>query len=160
MAKVIQNEQNIVVEPWWVKGNIVYVGLGAGLLWWVFTTILRLYIVEPIACRGLSTAATCVNAVGVSGSIAAALIAAVGIFLLVHFSQPRPIIISAATAAVLWNLGSMMDGIAWYFVVLWALLFYAVSYSLFSLVARIPRVWVSLVTAGVIVGGVRLLLAL
>lgn len=158
MAQVIQNEQSIVVEPWWVKGKIVYIGLGMGLLWWVLTAILRHYVVEPIACHDLSTASACVNAIDVSGSIAAVLVAALGTFLLVRYLQPRPIIISVATAALLWNLGGMMDGIAWYFTLLWALFFYAVSYTLFSLVARIRWLWVSLVVAFVIVVGIRLLL--
>jgi len=160
MAKVIQNEQSIVVEPWWVKGNIVYIGLTMGLLWWVLTTILRYYVVEPIACRDLSTATACVNAIGVSGSIAAVLVAAVGTFLLVRFLQPRPIIIAVATAALLWTLGGVTDGIAWYFTILWALFFYAASYGLFSLVARIKWLWAAIVTAFVIVVGVRLLLAI
>lgn len=160
MAKVIQNEQSIVVEPWWVKGNIVYIGLAMGLLWWVLTTILRYYVVEPIACRDLSTATACVNAIGVSGSIAAVLVTAVGTFLLVRFLQPRPIIITVATAALLWTLGGVMDGIAWYFTILWALFFYAASYGLFSLVARIKWLWAAIVTAFVIVVGVRLLLAI
>ena len=160
MAKVIQNEQSVVVEPWWVKGKIVYIGLGMGLLWWVLTVILRQYVVEPIACRDLSTASACVNAIDVSGSIAAVLVAAAGTFLLVRYLQPRPIIISVATAALLWSLGGLADGIAWYFTLLWALFLYATSYSLFSLVARIKWLWVSIVTALVIVVGVRLLLAL
>jgi len=160
MAKVIQNEQSIVVEPWWVKGKIVYIGLAMGLSWWVLTTILRQYVVEPIACRDLSTASACVNSIGVSGSIAAVLVAAAGTFLLVRYLQPRPIIISVATAALLWSLGGVMDGLAWYFTLLWALFFYTESYGLFSLVARIKWLWVAIVTALVIVVGVRLLLAI
>lgn len=160
MAEVIRNEQNVVVEPWWVKGKIVYIGLGMGLLWWVLTAVLKQYIIEPFACRSLSTATACVNAIDVSGSIAAVLVAAIGTFLLVRYLQPRPIIISVATATLLWNLGGIMDGIAWYFAILWAFFFYAASYVLFSLVARISWLWVSLVVALVIAVGIRLLLAL
>lgn len=160
MAQVIQNEQNNVVEPWWVKGKIVYIGLSMGLLWWVLTAILRQFVVEPLACRDLSTATACVNSIGVSGSIAAVLVAAIGTFLLVRYVQPRPIIISVATAALLWSLGAMMDGMAWYLSLLWALFFYAACYVLFSLVARITWLWVSLVVTLVIVVGIRLLLAL
>ena len=160
MAQVIQNEQSIVVEPWWVRGKIVYIGLAMGLVWWLLAILLRQYAVEPIACHDLSTASACVNSIDVSGSIAAVLVAALGTFLLVRYIQPRPIIISVATAALLWNLGGIMDGIAWYFTILWALFFYAVSYGLFSLVARIRWLWVALVVALVIVVGIRLLLAI
>lgn len=160
MAQVIQNEQSNVVEPWWAKGRVVYIGLSLGLLWWILTALLRQFIVEPFACRDLSTAAACVNAVDVSGSIAAVLVAAAGTFLLVRFVQPRPIIISVATAAILWSLGGILNGIPWFFAILWALFFYAVAYTLFSLVARISWFWVSLVVTLVITVGIRLLLAL
>ena len=85
MAKVIQSQQQIIVEPWWVKGRIVYIGLAMGLLWWILTAIIRQYVVEPIACRDLSTATACVNSIGVSGSIAAVLVAVAGTFLLVRY---------------------------------------------------------------------------
>ena len=160
MARVIQNEQNSVVEPWWVKAKIVYIGLGMGLLWWVLTIVLRQFVVEPLACRDLSTATTCVNAIGVSGSIATVLIAAIGTLLLVRYIQPRPIIISVATAALLWGLGALMDGLSWYVALLGAVFLYAVSYVLFSLIARIPWLWVSIVVVAGIVLGIRVLLSL
>lgn len=157
MAKVIQDERNIVTEPWWAKGTIVYVGLGAGLLWWVLTSLLRHYIVEPLACRDLSAATACVNSLEVSGNIAAILVAAVGVFALIRVLQPRPIIIAVATLAVLWGIGGFMAGLAWAPVFLWSLFFYAVAYSLFSLVARIATSWIAFTVAIVIVVGARLL---
>lgn len=159
MAKVIQDERNVVVEPWWGKGKVAFIGLAMGLLWWVLTALLRHYIVEPLACRDLSTASACVDSIGLSGNIAAILVAAAGTFLLIRYVQPRPIIIALSTAVLLWSLGSLVDGLAWYVVILWALVLYGLSYGLFSLVARIQWLWVSLVVAVVIVVGVRLLLA-
>lgn len=158
MAKVIQTQQQVVVEPWWAKATIVYIGLAMGLLWWVLTAILRQYVVEPIACRDLASAASCINSIGVSGSIAAILVAIAGTLLLIRYLQPRPIIISVATAILLWDLGTMADGLTWWATLLWALFFYAASYSLFSLVARIQWLAAGLALAAVIVVGIRLLL--
>jgi hypothetical protein len=160
MAKVIQNEHSVVVEPWWVKGKIIYIGLGMGLLWWVLTAILRQYVVEPFACRDLSAAATCVNSFGVAGSIAAVLIAVLAAYLLVRNFQPRPIIIAVATAVLLWDLGTMLRGLAWWETLLWAVFLYAACYVLFSLVARIQWLAASLTLAAVIVVIIRLLLVL
>ena len=160
MAKVIQSQQQIVVEPWWVKGKIVYIGLGMGLLWWVFTAILRQYVVEPIACHDLSTASACVNSIGVAGSIAAVLVAVAGTFALVRNLQPRPIIISVATMILLWDLGTIMNGLTWWVTLLWALFFYTASYGLFSMVARIQWLAAGLALAAVLVVGIRLLLVL
>ena len=157
MAKVIQSQQQVVVEPWWAKGRIIYIGLGMGILWWVFTAILSQYVVEPIACRNLSTASSCVNSIGVAGSIAAVLVAVIGTVLLVRYIQPRPIIIAVSTMILLWTLGSIMDGLTWWVTILWALFFYTASYVLFSMVARIQWLVISLLTAAVIVIGVRLL---
>jgi len=160
MAKVIQNQQQVVAEPWWVKGQIVYIGLGMGLLWWILTAILRQYIVEPIACRDLASAAACVNSIDISGSIAAVLVAVAGTWLLVRYLQPRPIIISVATLVLLWDLGAILSGLVWWVVILWALFFYAASYGLFSMISRIQWLAVSLALAAVIVVGIRLLLVL
>ncbi len=160
MAKVIQSQQQVIVEPWWVKGQIIYIGLGMGLLWWVLTAILRQYVVEPMACRDLSTAAACVNSVGVSGSIAAVLVAVAGTFLLVRYLQPRPIIISVATMILLWDLGTIVSGLAWWVTLLWALFFYTASYGLFSMVSRIQWLAAGLALAAIIVVGIRLLVIL
>lgn len=160
MAQVIQSQQQVIVEPWWVTGKIVYIGLGMGLLWWVLTAILRQYVVEPFACRDLTTATACVNAIGVSGSIAAVIIAVIGTWLLIQNMQPRPIIISAATLVLLWDLATMMNGLAWWVTLLCGVLFYAACYTLFMLVARIQWLALALTLAAVIVVGIRLLLAL
>ena len=160
MAKVIQSQQQIVVEPWWAKGRIVYIGLAMGLLWWILTAIIRQYVVEPIACRDLSTATACVNSIGVSGSIAAVLVAVAGTFLLVRYLQPRPIIIAVATMILLWDLGSMVNGLAWWVTLLWALFFYTASYGLFSMIARIQWLAAALTLAALIVVGIRLIIIL
>lgn len=158
MAKVVQIEQQVIAEPWWVKGRIIYIGLAMGLLWWILTAILRQYVVEPIACRDLASATTCVNSFGVSGSIAAIFVAIAGTWLLVRYLQPRPIIISIATAALLWNLGAILAGLVWWVVLLWALFFYAASYGLFSMVARIRWLAWAIALAAIIVVGILLLL--
>ncbi len=160
MAKVVQSQQQVIVEPWWVKGQIIYIGLGMGLLWWVLTAILRQYVVEPLACRDLSAAASCINAVGISGSIAAVLVAVLGTWLLIRYLQPRPIIISVATLILLWDLSSLVNGMTWWATLLAALFFYTASYGLFSMVARIRWMAWALTLAAVIVVGIRLLLVL
>jgi len=160
MAKVIQSQQQIIAEPWWAKGSIGYIGIATGVTWWVLTAIIRQYIVEPLACRDLATASACVNAIGVSGSVAAVLVAVVGTILLVRYRQPRPIIIAVATMLLLWDLGALMDGLAWWVTLLWACLLYLTSYVLFSMVARIQWLAAGLTLAAIIVVGIRLLVVL
>ncbi len=160
MAKVIQSQQQIIVEPWWVKGRIIYIGLGLGLLWWILTAVLRHYIVEPIACRDLAAASTCINSVSVSGNIATILVAVLGTWLLIRYLQPRPIIIAVATAVLLWDLGSILNGLVWWAVLLWALFFYTASYGLFSMVARVQWIAWALALAAALVVIIRLVVIL
>lgn len=160
MAKVIVDEQAVIVQPWWAKGRIEAVGALLGLSWWILTAILNQYVIEPFACRDLATAAACINSYAVSGSVATVIAAVIGVFALVRAIQPRPIIIAVATAALLWDFAAYMTGLAWYETLLWAILIYALAYWLFSLTAQLRTLVGSIVLAVVIVLVIRILLTL
>lgn len=160
MAKVIVDERVVVVKPWWARVRIVFIGAGLGLLWWIFTVLIRNYIIDPIACRDLANAAVCVDSLGVAGAIATVLIGIIGAFAMVRTLQPRPMIIAVATAAVLWSLGYYVTGLAWYEALLWAVVIYAVTYALFGLIARIVWLPGAVMTAIVAVLVIRILLTL
>ena len=160
MAQVIVDQRTVVVKPWWARVRIVFIGAGLGAIWWVLTALLRNYIIEPLACRDLSTATACVDSIGVAGNIAAVIVAIISIFILIRTLQPRPIIIAAAAAAALWGLGTYINGLAWYEALLWAVLLYAAAYTLFSLVARMAWLLGAVVVSVVIVLVIRILLIL
>jgi hypothetical protein len=160
MARVIVDERTVVVKPWWARVRIVFTGASLGLTWWVLTALLRFYVVEPIACRDLSSATTCVDSLGVAGSIAAILVAVIGAFILVRTLQPRPIIIAVASAVVLWSIGYYISGLAWYEALLWAIVLYAATYALFGLIARIVWLPGAIMTAIVTALVIRILLVL
>ncbi|HWT40671.1 MAG TPA: hypothetical protein VN081_05405 [Dongiaceae bacterium] len=160
MAKVIANESQVIVEPWWVRGRIVFIGAGLGLVWWVLTSLLRHYVVEPLACQNLSSATACVDSFGVSGNIATVLVALLGTYILIRFVQPRPIVITLASAVLLWDIAAFMDGLGWFETLLWGIVLYAIAYTLFSLIARIRLLAVALAVAAVVVLVIRILIAL
>lgn len=157
MAKVIQSDQRIVAEPWWGKIKSTYVGLGMGVAWWVLTALIRRYVVETLACRDLSAATTCVNALSVSGAIAAIVIAVLGTIALIRWAQPRPIVVSLATLVVLWGLGGLESGLSWYGALAGSVVLYGLSYTLFSLVTRIRGMLLSIIVALLLSVGIRLL---
>jgi Ca2+/Na+ antiporter len=128
------------------------------MLWWVLTSLLKHYAIDPIACRDLATATTCVNSFGVAGSIAAIIVGIIGVIALVRLVQPRPIVIALPTAILLWDLSVFMAGLSWWETLLWALFFYTVSYTLFWLAARLNNTVASLALAAVVVIVIRLLL--
>ena len=160
MAKVITDERTVVVKPWWARVRIVFIGAALGLIWWILTTLIRIYIVEPIACRDLANAATCVDSFGVAGNIVTVLVAIIGVFALIRTLQPRPIIIAVAAAAVLWGLGHYIAGLAWYEAILWSVALYAATYVLFGLVARIVWFPAAVITALATIAVIRVLLVL
>jgi len=160
MARVIADERTVVVKPWWARVRIVFIGALLGLVWWVLTVLLRIYVIEPLACRDLANAATCVDGSAVAGAIATVIVAVIGAFALVRTLQPRPIIIAVAAAAVLWTLGQYLSGLAWYEAILWAVALYAASYVLFGMVARIVWFPGAVIMALVTVVAIRLLLVI
>jgi len=160
MAKVVQSQQQVIVEPWWARNKQVGIGLGLGIIWWLVTSLLNRLVVEPLACQDISVPASCVNSFGISGSIAAVAVAIIGLLVLVKLLQPRPLIAAAATAALLWDLGAILTGLAWWEALLWAVFFYGVSYWVFGLVARFNSTVVSVITAIVVVLIIRILLVL
>ncbi len=160
MAKVITDNQTVIVQPWWAKARIVLTGAGLGLGWWILTTLLKNYIVEPLACRDLSTATACVDSLGVAGNIATVLIAVVGVLVLIRALHPRPILIAIAAGALLWGLGYYATGLVWYETLMWAIVLHALAYWLFSLIARIRWLVGALVVTAITVLVIRILIAL
>ena len=160
MARVIVDERTVVVKPWWARVRIVFTGAVLGLIWWVLATLIRIYIIEPMACRDLANAVTCVDSFGVAGNIATVIVAVLGAFALVRTLQPRPMIIAVAAAVVLWGLGQYLTGLSWYEAILWSVVLYAATYVLFGLVARIVWFPAAVITAIVTVVAIRILLVL
>lgn len=161
MAKVITSDQVIVSEPWWVKIKIVWLGIGAGVSWFILATLLNKYVVDPLACRNLATVAdVCVNSFGTAGSIATVLVAAAMTYFLVRNLQPRPIIVALATLLLLWDLGTFLNGLSWWVALLASIGLYAACYSLFALVGRLRTLWTSALLALFIVVAIRLIIQL
>lgn len=160
MARVIADDRTVVVKPWWARVRIVFIGAVLGLIWWILTTLIRMYIIEPLVCRDLANAAVCVDSFGVAGNVATVIVAILGVFALVRNLQPRPIIIAVAAAAVLWGLGQYLTGLAWYEAIVWSVVLYAATYVLFGMVARIVWFPAAVITAILTVAVVRILLIL
>lgn len=161
MAKVIVDEQQVIVEPWWERARIVFIGAGIGLLWWGLAALLNRYIIEPLACRDLSASATaCVDSFGVAGNVTLVIVTLLGVAILVRWLFARPLIIGVASAIVLWGLGTYLTGLGWFESLLWSIGLFAATYTLFFLVTRLKTLGWSLVLAAVIVLAIRLLLVL
>lgn len=145
--------QQVVAERWvvqqsvlaWVR--IIGIGVAAGLLYWVLSTLIGRYVVEPLACRDLVDAAACVDASVTAGRVATVLVALASVFALIRFAVPRPIVVSVASAIVLWSLASFTQGLWWLETLAWVVGMYALTYVLFGWIAKYSNPAVVIIVA-------------
>jgi len=137
---------------------IIGIGLVVGLAYWVTTVLLTRYVVEPLACRDIATAASCVGAIGIAGKIATVLLATLSLLVMIRVSLFRPIIIAVATAVVLWNLSVYTTGLFWAEALAWSIVLYGLSYALFGWIARQMNLVLAIIVAVAVAVMIRIAL--
>ncbi len=161
MAKVIKTEiesQPIgSLDSLW---QITLVGVVLGALFWGLTIVVEQYFIDPIFCRTLTNAYTCLNSTSISGDIATILIGVIGIVLLLRLYVARPLLIAVAVGASLWGLTKWTSGLYWGEAIVWSVLLYGVAYTLFSWVARYIKSAPVVVSTIIIVVAIRYILTL
>ena len=158
MARVVVDSLDVVAPR---RSSVIFLGVAAsaGAVWWVVTSLLSRFVIQPLACRSVATLTSCGDSLVIAGSVAALLVAIAALFVLVTLRHARPLLTVTSSAALLWSLGLYVDGLAWFEGLAWAMILYAVSYALFALVGRIYSVWLAVGTAVVLVLVLRLLVA-
>lgn len=135
------------MSPWREWARIVAVGALTGLVAFILTWLLSVYIVEPLTCRQLTDAAACVNSTSLAGNIAAILAATLATVALVRLRTAWPIIIAVGSAALLWDLASITTGLWWLEILGWSVLLYALCYGLFAWISRHSQLlWVVIIS--------------
>ena len=146
-----------VAERWVVQQSIlswarlIGIGAAAGALFWVLSTLIGRYVVEPMVCRDLVDAAACVQASVTAGRVATVLVAVASVLALIRFGIARPIILAVASAIVLWNLGVWTQGLWWLEMLAWSVALYAATYALFGWIARQVNPLIAIVVTVVVV---------
>lgn len=140
----------------WVR--VIIFGLIIGALYVLVSLVIANAVVEPLACRQISEATSCVNASVTAGRVATVLVAALAIFGLVRLGAVRPVIIAIASAAVLWSLPTYLQGLEWYEMLAWSVVLYAAAYALFGWIARTPSSALAIFISIVITLIIRILL--
>lgn len=160
MAQVIIEDFQFVGRSWvwWIRTALI--GVAIGLTFWILTTLIGHYVIEPLACKQVSSAATCINANSLAGNIATILVAVIAIVGMVRMRIARPIVIAVASAAVLWDLAAWTQGLFWLEAIGWSVLLYGVVFGLFAWITRYATLWVTLVLSLVVVLIVRIGFAL
>jgi len=162
MAQVIIEDQyqTIIRRTWDTWGRTIVLGAVVGLTYWVLTTLIGHYIVEPIACKSVTNAAACSNATPLAGNIAAVLVAALAVIGMVRLGIARPIIIAVGAGALLWDLGGWTLGLFWLEAIAWSVALYAIVFALFGWITRYATLLTSLIISLLIVLIIRIALVL
>ena len=160
MAKVIVEDPIPRSRTWNVWLRTIVLGAVAGLVYWFIALLIDNYIVEPLACRQMVNAAICTTSDSLSGNIAAIMTAALGVLAMVRAGIIRPILVAGATLALLWSLGAWTSGLLLIEVLGWSVLVYALSYALFSWIARYTVLAVGIIVSLVIVLTIRIAIML
>jgi len=136
MAKVVEDTQRVVATRWWNGSESVLVGGMVGALWWLVTALIIGYIFDEPRT---------------AGAVAAVLVAIFGTTMLLRYRIPRALLVVVSSAVVLWLLGAYLDGLVWYVALLWSAGLYGLAYGVFTLVAHIRFLWLSILSALAIV---------
>lgn len=140
MAKVIfdstKHQVASSVYSWW---KILLVGAGMGAMYWLFTSLLLQFIIEPIFCGSSLSVDVCSDRLAVSGNLAGIFVALIGLFVLVKLSIPRPLIVVLSNLILLWDLAKLTDGLTWAEIAAWQVLLFAVGYLSLSWLARYAK---------------------
>jgi len=162
MAHVVIEDQyqTVISRTWQTWGRTVVLGAVVGLTFWLLTTLIGQYIVEPIACKQVINAAACTNALPLAGNIATVLVAALAVVGMVRLSIARPIIVAVGAGALLWDLGGWTLDLFWVEAIAWSVLLYALVFALFGWITRYAALLTSLILSLLIVLIIRIALAL
>jgi hypothetical protein len=148
MATIVTDEARIVPRPeWQIWLRIAAIGAVVGLVYWVVYMLLHHYVVSPLTC---GPANSCQQTAGLSGSIATILVAVGALFATIRLSVARPVVVTVASAVVLWPLATWTAGLFWLEAVAWAIVLYSLAYLLYGWIGRYVSTVVAIVTAVVI----------
>lgn len=125
MAQVIDSRVesrtvNVTHSVW----RVVLVGLVLGIVYWVLVKLFQRY--------GLT--------LSTSSNVSTIITAAIGIIILILYRVGQPLVISVATAACLWGLEGIANGLAANEVLLWSLALYGLGYAVFYWVTRYSKI--------------------
>jgi len=151
MAKVTiintEPQQTDYSQSMW---KVSLLGLGLGFIYWAISLFIEFWVINQFFCSNSATL-ICQNATNVSGNIAIILTAFFGILIMVRFRMVQPLIVSIASAIVLWGVSAWTNGLAWYEILVCDLIFYLLAYALFSWIVRCKKLVVALIVCIVII---------
>lgn len=145
MAEIIveNDELNPTFVPYSVW-RVCLIGVTLGFLYWGLTSVINL----------------ATNSISIAGDITTVIIATFAILLMVRLRMAQPLIIAVSSGLALWGLAGWTSGLPTYEVVIWSILLYGLSYTLFSWITKINQVVPVLSLVALSIIAVRIILSL
>lgn len=134
---------------------VALAGLGVGFVVTALTHLLDQYIFSAVLCR-TDSATECANATNYAMIVAMVIGAIGGLIALVQARIYRPLLVVLAAAISLWGLHEITASMAWYWALVVTMAMFALSYSLFTWMARIRSFILAVVVIVVLVVLARL----
>lgn len=161
MAQVIigENETQSIVGKYSIYMYLL-IGLVSGLAFWLISTLIGEYVINPLYCNTNLHSLTCANSVTIAGDISAIIVAIAGVVYMVNRRMTQPLLIALATTISIWGISAMTNGLPYFESIGWIILCYVLGYLLFSWITRYNRVAVVLALIAVSVVMVRVVLYL
>ncbi len=137
--------------------NVLFVGLGVGIVTWLLQLAFSKYVFGPIMCNDGSQASC--GSVDSYASIGATIIgAAGGLVALVRIRVYRPLLVVLAAVISLWGLFAITGSMMWTATLSLFAVLHAGTYGLFVWLARIRSFLITIVTTVIAVVLIRLFL--
>lgn len=131
-------------------------GFMVGLIGWLVSMGLQMWIIEPIFCRSAQSFGVCSNGGTIAWGVAMVIVSIIGLFGLVRGGVFRPLLVVLAALIALWGANSWLGAFEWWQSALWQGGLFAVAYGLFAWVARLMSFILALILTIVLIIGARL----
>lgn len=137
--------------------QVALLGVMLGAVSWVLTLLADRFLLTPMTCSSESTTGICLNSEVIAGNGVLVIMAIIGVLGLVRLGVYRPMLVALAATISLWGVTGWIDGLAWYEGLTWMAALYALTYTVFTWLAR-PRMFlIAIILTLLVIVGVRLL---
>lgn len=155
MAEVNTTKAYIAPDRRSVVGTLL-TGLVVGLVGWLLSLAIQMWIIEPIFCRSPQTFAVCANGGTIGWAIAMIIASVASLLSLVRSGVFRPLLVVLASIIALWGASAWLGPLPWWQGILWHGALFALAYVLFAWVARLTNFLLAVIITIVLIIAARL----
>lgn len=155
MADATTPQRYIAPDRRSIVGTLV-TGLAVGIIGWLLSLAIQMWIIEPIFCRSPQTFAVCANGGTVAWAIAMIIVSVASLLSLVRSGVFRPLLVVLASLITLWGVSAWLGPLPWWQAMLWHGLLFALAYLLFAWVARLSSFLLAVIISIVLIIAARL----